>query len=139
FLDLVQKGFSVEAQEFFDRFHADYDDAHGADLRRLEGIKSPSHVAENELANVFRRNKFSVRMSEYAFRLLLSLLHDRNYMCLLAILNLYVDVRVHAGAATGADEDADVSGAMVGMPADAVVSLNREPILWGTLEEQEDI
>lgn len=56
-----------------------------------------AHVNENELAVMFRNNKFNVTLSAYSFELLLNFLNDARFMLLLSIVNQYLSIKVVQG------------------------------------------
>jgi transcription initiation factor TFIID subunit 5 len=49
-------------------------------------------MKENELANLFRNNKFNLKMCNYSFELLLSYLHEMKFMMILSIVNQYLNI-----------------------------------------------
>ncbi|KAI0068451.1 TFIID and SAGA subunit [Artomyces pyxidatus] len=76
YLDLVQFGFKDAAQEFFATFSSSLESMHSATLHRLSTLRLPSHVQSDELAQRFRNEKYTIRMSRSGFGLLVGWLTD---------------------------------------------------------------
>ncbi|TFY82331.1 hypothetical protein EWM64_g1676 [Hericium alpestre] len=76
YLDLVQYGFKEAAQKFFDTFSASLEPMHSATMHRLSTLRLPSHVQSDELAQRFRSEKYTVRMSRSGFGLLVGWLTE---------------------------------------------------------------
>jgi len=84
-------------------------------------------MKENDLAKLFRRNKYTVKISSYSFELLITFLQvsiksllDRidklirvqcvptqqsNYMLIIAIINQYIDLKTFSGHPTSLVEE----------------------------------
>ncbi|KAJ1443877.1 TFIID subunit TAF5, NTD2 domain [Sesbania bispinosa] len=79
FMDLVAKGHIHEARNFFNAFREDHDMMHLRDLRKLEGVLSPTHLEltlnnppdnvlltqEMEFAHSLRQSKFNIKICEF--------------------------------------------------------------------------
>eukprot|EP01135_Chromosphaera_perkinsii_P000114 Nk52_evm10s32 gene=Nk52_evmTU10s32 len=142
YLDLVERGFQSTAVEFMARFRNDHAFGSGteAEIARLAGISMPQHVRENELALIFRRNKYNIKMCSYASELLLSFLQNSRLMQLLGIVNQYLNIHIYHGQPSGGEQgpcaagpvdQTTAQGAMTGEPLQTVTSLNSKSILWG--------
>lgn len=70
---------------------------HGDEIIRLQSVQNAEHVQENDLVQLFRSNKYVIKMSTYSFSLLLMYLQYSNFICLLSILNQYINVKVTQG------------------------------------------
>ena len=133
YLDLVSKGYTDEAKEFMDKFEGDHAGGHGADLAQLASVTHKQHVLQNKLSSTFRTNKYNMRLSSYAFELLVRFLQEAKFMLLLAIVNERINILVSEAKP---DEDAVsrfAAGALTGLPADAVEALTgAKAVAWGT-------
>jgi transcription initiation factor TFIID subunit 5 len=65
---------------------------HADEILRIQSVVTQDHMKENELVKTWRKNKLVVKMSSYAFELLLAFLQDQNFMTLLSIINQYVSI-----------------------------------------------
>ncbi len=97
YLDLVSKGYTDEAKEFMDKFEGDHAGGHGADLAQLASVTHKQHVLQNKLSSTFRTNKYNMRLSSYAFELLVRFLQEAKFMLLLAIVNERINILVSEG------------------------------------------
>lgn len=108
YLDFISRGYTTEgissvlvksnpcfriARQFFDLHKAEYADPYSNDIKALGAITEPHHVKENELASLFRENKYTIAMSSYAFELLVSFLQDSKFMTLLKYVNQYLNIK----------------------------------------------
>lgn len=78
---------------FMQTYKKDHVELHMQDISRLETVTSPEHVQENELAQMYRNNKYNLRMSSVPFELFLNYLQDNKYMLLLRIVNQYLNIQ----------------------------------------------
>ncbi|SAL96088.1 hypothetical protein [Absidia glauca] len=133
YLDLVQKRQVEQAKDFFAAYHTDHIELHTPYLKRLESIKEPQHVRENELAQIYRNNKYNLRMSSVPFELFLSYLQDNRFMLLLRIVNQYINIQVVHGkllkSAGGLELD-DVIG-ITGHQSQHLETFNQQPVQLG--------
>eukprot|EP00698_Gefionella_okellyi_P011185 TRINITY_DN2939_c0_g1_i1.p1 TRINITY_DN2939_c0_g1~~TRINITY_DN2939_c0_g1_i1.p1 ORF type:complete len:632 (+),score=114.79 TRINITY_DN2939_c0_g1_i1:172-1896(+) len=129
YLDLVTKNFGAEAKQFMERHRARHEASFGEELQNLTAV-GKEQVAENELASLYRKNKYNIRMSSYSFELLISFLQDMKYMLLLRIVNQYINIQVFKGAPLQ-DVDESNLGVLTGV-ARGSKSLQQE-IQWGVL------
>ncbi|KAI8610133.1 WD40-repeat-containing domain protein [Chytriomyces sp. MP71] len=94
YLDLISRSMHEQARHLMDTHRKDHLDAHSADIARLASISNADQLKNNELAQQFLSNRYTVRMSRYAFELLLSFLQDNKFMLLTRLLNRHVTIRV---------------------------------------------
>eukprot|EP00026_Physarum_polycephalum_P004444 Phypoly_transcript_04463.p1 GENE.Phypoly_transcript_04463~~Phypoly_transcript_04463.p1 ORF type:complete len:668 (+),score=124.44 Phypoly_transcript_04463:86-2005(+) len=139
YLDLVSKGYSEEAHKLMDQVSPDHTEFHEDELKRLRGVTTPAHVLENELAIMFRNNKFNVTLSAYSFDLLLNFLNDARFMLLLSIVNQYLSIRViqgrpgdRAGAVTRTEAP------LTGQTEHEIAQLHARDILWGLFDDKQE-
>ncbi|KAH9944292.1 TFIID and SAGA subunit [Epithele typhae] len=76
YLDLVQQGFREAAQSFYSTFSASLSSVHHTTLHHLSTITLPYHVQTDEIAQRFRMEKYTVRMSRSGFSLLIGWLTE---------------------------------------------------------------
>ena len=74
-------------------YKKDHVELHSLDINRLETVTSPEHIRENELSQMYRNNKYNLRMSSVPFELFLNYLQDNKYMLLLRIVNQYLNIQ----------------------------------------------
>ncbi|KAI9306086.1 WD40-repeat-containing domain protein [Cunninghamella echinulata] len=133
YLDLIQKRQLNQAINLFKTYQSDHIELHTPDLRRLESIKEPQHVRENELAQIYRNNKYNLRMSSVPFELFLNYLQDNRFMLLLRIVNQYINIQVVHGkllkSAGGLELD-DVIG-ITGHQSQHLEVFNQQPVQLG--------
>ncbi|KAJ3120958.1 Transcription initiation factor TFIID subunit 5, partial [Physocladia obscura] len=67
---------------------------HSTEIARLASVTIPDHIKESPLAQQFMSNRYTVRLSRYAFELLLAFLQDNKFMLLTRLLNRNVTIRV---------------------------------------------
>jgi transcription initiation factor TFIID subunit 5 len=94
FLDLIEKNCVELAREFLEKYLPDHERLHGAEIKMMSGLGAPEHVEGNEQAEIFRKNKFYVKLCPYSFDLLLRFLHGYDFMLLLSIINERIVVNV---------------------------------------------
>ncbi|KAJ9085554.1 Transcription initiation factor TFIID subunit 5 [Entomophthora muscae] len=87
YLDLVSKNSIEKAFNFFALNCEDHSALHNEDVKALTSIKAPQHVKENELAQLFRNNKYTIKMSRVGFELFISYLQDSQLMTILRLVN----------------------------------------------------
>lgn len=65
-----------ESREFFNRFKSDFENDHADDIRALASISLPEHVQDNELAKIYRGNRYRVTIGQVAFHNLILFLES---------------------------------------------------------------
>ncbi|OAY80646.1 Transcription initiation factor TFIID subunit 5 [Ananas comosus] len=134
FMDLVAEGHMQEARTFFHTFREDHELMHLRDLQKLEGILSPSHLEEMELARTLRQSKVKIKLCEYSYDLLLQYLQKTQSIAMLGIINEHINFEVSAGKPSSIADDADVV-ALVGSSQDEAKQINQKEVRWGLLED----
>ncbi|KAF8905507.1 TFIID and SAGA subunit [Gymnopilus junonius] len=76
YFDLIQKGFKDAATQFFSKFSGSLSPSHSATLHHLSTLLLPAHVQNDELAQRFRNEKYTIRMSRSGFSLLVGWLTE---------------------------------------------------------------
>ncbi|OBZ87275.1 Transcription initiation factor TFIID subunit 5 [Choanephora cucurbitarum] len=133
YLDLVSKHLPERAKPFFDTYKRDHVELHTPDLNTLETVTEPHHLQENELAQMYRDNKYNLRMSGVPFELFLNYLQDNKFMLLLRIVNQYLNIQVVHGKllkSAGGLEMEDVIG-IIGHPSQQLEAFNQQPVQLG--------
>ncbi|GAB5585488.1 Transcription initiation factor TFIID subunit 5 [Umbelopsis nana] len=136
YLDLISKKLYEQAKHFMDTYKHDHLELHTPDINRLATITNESHVQENELAQIYRQNKYIMRMSSVPFELFLNYLQDNKFMLLLRIVNQYLNIQVAHGKlrkSKGTIESDDVIG-IVGHPAQQLDAFNEQEIQLGKMQ-----
>ncbi|KAI8578790.1 hypothetical protein K450DRAFT_245543 [Umbelopsis ramanniana AG] len=136
YLDLISKKLYEQAKHFMDTYKHDHLELHTPDINRLATITNESHVQENELAQIYRQNKYIMRMSSVPFELFLNYLQDNKFMLLLRIVNQYLNIQVAHGKlrkSKGTIESDDVIG-IVGHAAQQLDAFNEQEVQLGKLQ-----
>ena len=68
---------SKESRNFFNEFNAEFKSEHEDDLRALEHLSLPEHVQSNEIARIYRDNRYRVSISQVAFLNLITFLESK--------------------------------------------------------------
>ncbi|KAJ1964707.1 Transcription initiation factor TFIID subunit 5 [Dipsacomyces acuminosporus] len=113
YLDLLARGLCEKAAEFMEKYSRDHIVFHGRDIGTLRTLTAQGHVEENELARLFRGNKYSIRMTRVGFELLLSFLQDHQYTLLMRTVNQRLNIRTVDGTApitSEAEADVGITG-----------------------------
>ena len=77
FLNLVSDDCARESRNFFNAFKASFENEHVDDIRSLEPISLPEHVATNEIAKIYRGAKYRLSISSVAFYNLIRFLESK--------------------------------------------------------------
>ena len=142
-LELVKRDCGAIAREFHSRFSADHVLLHGEEVRALQGLASPSHVASDSTARIFTEHRMPVRCCQYTFDLLVKYLHQANLMALLAILNAHIVVTITEGdPAPNVDERDNAAKSVItgkGPPSKTDAFNASTQGRWGILEDSIEV
>jgi len=94
YIDLISKGFPEQARELMNQISPEHEDYFGDDLQLLRGISNTDHLKENELVDLFRNNRWNIKMCAYSYELLLTFLHESNLIQLVSTINQYININV---------------------------------------------
>lgn len=83
---MIQNNYVAEAKEFFNEERYSFSAGHKEDLTALEQVDDPNKLAIPDVAK-YLSNKFLVKMSIYAFQLLIHFVKLNQLILLLKILN----------------------------------------------------
>lgn len=134
FMDLVAEGHMQEARTFFQTFRGDHELMHLRDLQKLEGILSPLHLEEMELARSLRNSKVQIKLCEYSYSLLSQYLQKSESRTMFGIINEHINFEVSGGQPALISDDAEVV-ALLGSNQDMAKETNQKEIHWGLLED----
>ncbi|KAJ0984292.1 hypothetical protein J5N97_002648 [Dioscorea zingiberensis] len=134
FMDLVAAGHMQDARVFFRTFREDHDLMHLRDLQKLEGVLSPQHLEEMELARSLRHSKVNIKLCEYSYDLLLQYLQKTQALTMLGVINEHINFQVSPGQPTSISDDADVVS-LIGSSQEIAKQINQKEIHWGLLED----
>ena len=67
YLQLVAEFYTSESRQFFTRHRQEFVPEHEVDLRNLEHISLPEHLEDENVAKIYRSNKYRVVLSNFAF------------------------------------------------------------------------
>ncbi|KAK3706826.1 Transcription initiation factor TFIID subunit 5 [Vermiconidia calcicola] len=96
FLNLIGDFYPRDGQEFFTTFREPFEAEHEDDLRALAPIHEPEHLQQNNIAQLYRHNKYRLTMSHMAYTSLVMFLeqHEREGgMVVLHIVQNFLDIR----------------------------------------------
>ncbi|KAK1430720.1 hypothetical protein QVD17_13669 [Tagetes erecta] len=134
FMDLIAKSHLQEARAFFSSFREDHEIMHSRDLKKLEGVLSPSHLEEMEFAHSLRQSKVNIKICQYSYDLLLQYLHKTQSIIMLGIINEHINFQVSPGQPSSISDDAEALS-LVESGQDAANLINQKEIHWGLLED----
>ncbi|KAJ4810576.1 Transcription initiation factor TFIID subunit 5 [Rhynchospora pubera] len=134
FMDLVAQGHMQEARTFFQTFREDHEMMHLRDLQKLEGILSPSHLEEMELARLWRQNKVKIRLCQYSYELLVQYLHKTQSLAMLGVINEHINFEVYPGQPASMSDDSEAVS-LIGASQDLAREINQKELHWGLLED----
>lgn len=100
FLDLVNKGHTEAAKSFFESIKEEHAVLHGYDIRNLSGVSLPAHLENNNLAVLYRQNKYRISLSRTTFDLLLNFMFENEAeggAIIMRLLNQYVEIQAVPG------------------------------------------
>ncbi|KAJ1993654.1 Transcription initiation factor TFIID subunit 5 [Coemansia umbellata] len=131
YLDLLGRELYEKAAEFMELYSCDHRVFHSKDISALETLKAKSHIQENELAKLYRENKYGVRMTRVGFELLLSFLQDHHYTLLMRTVNQHLNIRTIDGTVPISSEaEADVG--ITGHTQNQLDHFNSQEIVLGS-------
>ena len=104
FMNLVGDFYPRDAQEFFNTFKERFETEHEDDIRALQPISEPEHLQQNEIALLYRNNKYRLSLSHLAFSSLIQFLDNKEReggLVLMGILNAHIYIHTVDRAAAG--------------------------------------
>ena len=104
FLNLIADFYPRDGKEFFDNFKSLFQNEHEEDLRALGTISEPEHVQQNDIAQLYRTNKYRLTMSTMAFAHLIFFLEQNEReggLMIQSLINNFLDPRTVERQAMG--------------------------------------
>ena len=77
-LDLVSHYLPIDCRDFFNEFQEQFRSEHSNELRALAPISLPEHASDNEIARIYRSQKYRVTLSTLAWTNLLIFLESKS-------------------------------------------------------------
>ncbi|KAG0055098.1 Transcription initiation factor TFIID subunit 5 [Gryganskiella cystojenkinii] len=109
YLNLVDRALKNQAKHFMDTYKSDHMELHSPDIVRLATVMESQHIQENELAQMYKNNKYHLRMSPISLELLVAFLQDNKFIVLLRIVNQHLNIQV-GPASSKEDEVIGIAG-----------------------------
>lgn len=112
FLELISKGFGLQAKQFFDKFKSDHIILHGVEVNKFAGLSLPEHLKENELAVAYRNHKYKILVSKTSLSLLLYFLHENEAVggaILIRIINQYLEPVISINRTDKIDQEGEAN------------------------------
>ncbi|KAI0244369.1 Transcription initiation factor TFIID subunit 5 [Massospora cicadina] len=131
YLDLVSRDCSEKAREFFSLYTPDHDAFHHSDIQALCSIKASQHVNENEIAQLYRNNKYTIKVSKVGFELFISYLQDNQLMTILRLINDRFAIKVVITGIPGVGELAEPVVGITGHANSQLASFNEKRVKLG--------
>lgn len=141
FLACISDFYAKDGTEFFEKFKDHFESEHQDDVRALSKIYEPEHAQENEIAQLYRNNKYRLSLSNMAFSTLVQFLEQKDNeigKVVTGIIAECMDIRTVDRAAAGAerslakllsqrDQNHDVPAEDEGIPGHNPGSANLDP------------
>jgi len=106
FIEMLSEHFMRDGQEFFNAYRTHFETEHENDLRALAPMSLPQHVESNNVAQLYRNNKYRLTMSNMAFMTLTQFLESKDKdggATIIAIMSNNLDIRAVDRAAAGSE------------------------------------
>ncbi|SMR63810.1 unnamed protein product [Zymoseptoria tritici ST99CH_3D1] len=106
FFQCISDFFSKDGQEFFQRFREQFEGEHTDDIRAISAIFEPEHLTSNDIAQLYRNNKYRLSLSNMAFQTLVTYLEAKDNeggKIVLNIIQANLDIRIVDRAAAGGE------------------------------------
>lgn len=108
YLNLVIDCYQRDSQDYFNTFRKYFEREHEDDLRTLAPISEPEHVQQNDIAQLYRSNKYRLSMSNMAFSTLIQFLETKEHeggKIVSNLINSFFDIRTIDRAASGGERN----------------------------------
>eukprot|EP00056_Hartaetosiga_gracilis_P022120 m.28325 g.28325 ORF g.28325 m.28325 type:complete len:673 (-) comp9461_c0_seq2:54-2072(-) len=92
YLDLLYRGKEEEAENFMINHQHEHADTHGHEIQNIIGVRTLEQMKTNTTVNLFRTQKYRVKMCTHSHELLFGFLHEHNFNSILNMLNQHIDV-----------------------------------------------
>ncbi|KAK0857553.1 Transcription initiation factor TFIID subunit 5 [Friedmanniomyces endolithicus] len=104
FIETIADCFPGEGRFFFTECRKPFDDEHSDDLRALSNVQEPEHVQQNDIAQLYRTNKYRLTLSKMGFATLIEFLETKEGeggKSINFLINNHLDIRTVDRAAIG--------------------------------------
>ncbi|CAG8526458.1 11130_t:CDS:10 [Ambispora gerdemannii] len=133
YLDLVAKGFQAEAAHLMETYKSDHLEFHSSQINKISVITHPHHVQENETAQIFRNNKYNLRLSDTVLGLCMNYLQENKFNVLLRIINQYLNVKTETGHQLNTSlPELDQANGISGHTFDELEQFNKQKVYLGS-------
>ncbi|VEU23701.1 DEKNAAC104892 [Brettanomyces naardenensis] len=120
FLSLIQRGDSGESRTFYEKFKHDHLLRHGYEVRTLGGIALPEHIEQNQVAKIFKYNKYRIYVSTTSMNLVLGFLNENQGVgggILVRTINNNMEIVTQTEVTTAAQDETEAIENAEGIPA----------------------
>jgi transcription initiation factor TFIID subunit 5 len=145
YLSMISQGHLTPAKTFWKNHVSEHEAMHAHDLEELSRISLPAHVEENELAQLYRNNKYRVKLPTTTKNLLLHFLSESaedGGQTVLDCLNKHFDIVSLPGRTSLFDRGGEMQegeGIMGHASGRGDVSDNLNPVKLGMLPMDKDM
>lgn len=94
YLDLVAKGQTLPAQNFFVKHSGEFSAEHKEEIQHLQVITDMECLKSSDIASNFRRSKFVIKLSSKVFTYFLQYLRSGDHVLLLHLLNKHFSIEI---------------------------------------------
>ncbi|KAF2723435.1 transcription initiation factor TFIID, subunit TAF5 [Polychaeton citri CBS 116435] len=96
FLQLISDFYPRDGNEFLQKFRKRFEPEHQDDIRQLQTLTLPEHVQQNDLAQLYRGNRYRLTMSTLSYSSLVQFLEANSHdygTVLMNIIVQFMDIR----------------------------------------------
>lgn len=136
YLQLVCNNHLVLARSFFQKYSGSQEDYHHKDLSHLSIITTPDQVFNNHLVEIYRSNKYTVRLNKDSQCRLKRFLNDLKLPALSSIISEHIIIDVFEGAMRSKENIDATAGALLG---DIRKEVNKTRMYYGLLCMEGDV
>ena len=139
YLDLLQHGELNYSKAFIERHAPEHEDIHEHDIQIFRSLMLPAHIYENELAKLYRTNKYRLRLSKISFDLMLHLLQENETgggKTIIRIINQYLAIQTTTSTPSrlaGGEELLPEREGIEGHGTSHFADFNKQPVHLGRL------
>lgn len=135
YLECVYKGYVTEAEKFYTKFSKFQESYRQEDLEKLRMLKQRDHMhTKNEYLNLFRSNKYVIKMARESFNVLKKYLQLQKQDVLLNLIQQHFHLDVFDGRPRSKRTIEATTGYLTGeAPPDA----NKSKVFFGLLHDPE--
>ena len=113
YLDLLQQGDAVYARQFLESHASEHEARNQGDIRSFSSLTLPAHIYENQIAQLYRTQKYRLKLSKISLDLLLHLLHENESnggKIIIRIINQYLSIETTTATPSRLAADGMVQG-----------------------------